>query len=660
MHNATLTLECPRLRQDITFLETIDGMYVRGGGFNFTIAGKGVYQLMSALLPHLDGTTPLASLLDTVGPQQREIIVRFLSALESKGLLHEGALPANIRDDETLQGFSSQRALLTDMGAPSDAIARIVDATVTVVGGAHAVEPMVRLLEGNGVAVRNGGCQIRDWSDELVEDSIVIALATEEDAHRLLDLADRAQGVAHLVPVWQQGERVLIGPWQGREDGAVVRSAVARAAASEGGTPYVSMAFGIAEPQPTLGRATYEAIAALLSFEVFKILGQVDDGALRQAVLSTRTDTLQTLREPLTLEPEFFPGADSLPVAKIEHPTNPVEWDEEALYRRYAALVGDPCGLFTRFDDDGLRQLPIKVGLLRSPIAGGDIIGTNMEHVLGARLDALVSASSLYAVRRVRAQQTTGDALERIQPEALSSWLGGRPLRERWVTALDVEGNARFELPWEAVAAGPHHRSPVCYQPDLHGVGVGPVWDMAVEKAAFSAWAHDTARRAEAGTIALHEVRLDTAAAELAPLHLLVNSLAQVKGVRVFAPSNGAPLAVIVASTERVAYWATADTWVDAAVRALSALVAREQLADLHGKDAMLRFAANTMSLASLKYGAELGEASAFFDASSDPWGRLADEGFEPMVVDITTPDLREVVHVARVLLRVKREETNK
>lgn len=39
MTDLTLSVGRPRLRQHITFLETPDGPYVRGGVFNFTMPG---------------------------------------------------------------------------------------------------------------------------------------------------------------------------------------------------------------------------------------------------------------------------------------------------------------------------------------------------------------------------------------------------------------------------------------------------------------------------------------------------------------------------------------------------------------------------------------------------------------------------------------------
>lgn len=388
----------PRLRQDITFLETPDGLYIRGGGCNFTIAGKGTYALLSKLLPYLDGTTPISIVLETLSLQEREIVLRFLGALNSKGLLHEGALPDYLSKDKTLLSLSTQRAFLTDLGAPIDAIASVADARVVVIGEKYATDPIVRLLRGNGIGSRHGICESRGWSDELPENALVIVMATEENAYRLVDLARDCEGISDFIPVWQQQDRVLIGPWQGHNDGPVVRSAVARAAISEGGSIYAVMALGATQSQQTLSRGAYETIAALLSFEVFKIFGCIDDGSLRLALLNIQIDTLQTVREPVTLEPSFFADLNTLPMTSVQHPNSPKEWDAESLYRRYAALVGNPCGLFTRFDDDSLRQLPIKVGLLRAPVLGADLLGTNMENVLSARLDALTTASALYAV----------------------------------------------------------------------------------------------------------------------------------------------------------------------------------------------------------------------------------------------------------------------
>lgn len=665
MTQTTFAMEYPRLRQDITFLETADGLYVRGAGLNFVIRGAGTYALLSNLLPHLDGTRPIADSLASLPDGQQAGVIRFLQALRSKGLLHEGFLPDPAGADPVLDGLHTQRALLADLGADPRAISRVVDADVVVLGSHPKAAALTRCLTGNGVGLRRGSVSVRPLEGPeaapLPPDALVVALCVEEDAARALSVVDSLPPGHAVIPVWQSARRLLIGPWQGAQDGPVLRSAIARASANA--TPTVgqgstAMALGLPFAEPPLGPAAYEALGALLGLEIFKILGGVDDGALRLAVLAVDVDTLQVTRQPVALHPGCFPGVAALPVTEVRHPVGAAETPLEQRYRRFASVVGDPCGLFTGFDDDSLPQLPIKIGRLTGGIDGGAIIGTDLRHVLGARARALGAAAAQHALAqaRIHLDAAEGQGMPRVPAREIASWLGSTEADEALVLAHGGEAFGTLHLvPRSAVLASPQHRAPAYFGPDLGGVGTGDELDDAVSAGLLSAWAHAAAVAGENGILDLREVRMDPLVNAGDPtvrgLDLLRGALGGPgASVRLLAPDNGAPMAV--ACLADVACWAHGESWLEAAESALSWLVARDQLASIPRADDTLRFVARPFCPRAIRLGAEVREVDALVSAVPSPAEAVRHAGFDPLYVDLTSPDLRAVARVARVLLR--------
>lgn len=664
MTHPTFTLAYPRLRQDITFLETTDGLYVRGGGLNFVIRGAGAYALLSNLLPHLDGTRPIAGSLAVLPDGQQAVVLRFLQALHSKGLLHEGFLPDAGGADSALAGLHTQRALLADLGADPRAISRIADAHIVVLGNRVKAAPLTRCLTGNGVGIRSGSVSVRPLagsSTPLPAGAIIVPLCTEADSALVLSTVDSLPDGHPVIPVWQSGRRLLIGPWQGPSDGPVLRSAVARACANATptvGMGFAAMALGLPFADVGLGPATYETLGALLSLEIFKILGGVDDGALRLALLALDVDTLQVTRQPVTLHPGCFAGLTALPVTEVRHQVGAADTLTELRYRRFASVVGDPCGLFTGFDDDSLPQLPIKVGRLTGDIEGGAVIGTDLRHVLGARTQALCAAAAQHALTHARTHLHGVDQedAQRVPTREIASWLGSTEADEVLVPAQGGDAfGERLLIPRSAVLASPQLRAPAYFAPNLGGVGVGDDPDDAVATALRSAWAHAAAVACESGQLALGEVRMESLAvagdAATRGLALLRSALgASGASVRLLVPDDRAPMAVVWLPD--LACWAHGASWLEAAERALSWLVARTQLAGTARADESLRFVASPFCTDSLRLGAEVRDVAPLLSPGPSAAEGVRRAGFEPLFVDLTSPDLRAVVSVARVVLR--------
>ncbi len=661
MTTPVLDLICPRLRQDLTFIETPDGVYLNDRIGGCVIHGTGSYGLLSKLLPYLDGEHRLRDTLELLPQQNRQTVVRFLSALHTRGLLREGSLPEELCNAPVLQRFTSQRALLHDLGADPQAIMRVIDAHVVVAAHGSAGVPVARFLRDNGVGQNRGSVtevDIEDFeADCIPEGGIVLAVCTEGALEWLINVAGLAQANFSLLPVWQLDGYVFIGPWQGCEDGAVIRSALARAASSRPGRTIATLAMGLPVRQRSLAPAIYESVGGLVSLELFRILAGVDAGSLKLAVMRMDVETLQTTREPVVLEPGYYPDVPALALSPVESAGTGEVSELEAHYRRLLPLLGNPCGLFTECDDDQLPQLPIKLGRLRCPIPGGDVIGTDVRFVLNARVRAILRALAQYAVGVFRSTSDQGGDTEMvvIADDRLESWFGGAGSGNARVAGAFVDRSDEVVLvPLEAVTASPLRCGHTIFHPDLGGVGVGQKADEATNAALLSAWAHATARECERGTRAVHEIRTSQLpdSERGREIALLLSSLgARASTVRLLAPEGGCPLAVVLFDGERKAIWAHAQTWGEAAVIALSALVGIDQLRVV-GEDAEpLRTTVSEVIADGFRLGGDVADMMAAVEAVPDVQRALTHMGYRAVAVDLTPADVATVAKVVRVVL---------
>src|SRR4051794_11744414 len=100
----------PRMRTDISFLETEDGVYVQGNGDPFVVRGPSAYRYLSALLPHLDGSTTLADLLAGLPAAHAATIRSLITALASRGVINDAPERSAVLDAWTRSRFGGQIA----------------------------------------------------------------------------------------------------------------------------------------------------------------------------------------------------------------------------------------------------------------------------------------------------------------------------------------------------------------------------------------------------------------------------------------------------------------------------------------------------------------------------------------------------------------------
>ncbi|MFI7230560.1 hypothetical protein ACIBO5_45750 [Nonomuraea angiospora] len=525
----------PRMRTDMAFLETPDGMYVRGRGDGFFIRGAGAYRYLSALLPHLDGTTRLSDLLAGIPKAQAASVRSLITTLASRGVVTDAPESGVVLEPELRERFSGQIALLEHHGDDGSGFLRAAAARVLVVcdepGQAGA---LAGALIANGIGSARGGW-VRtagassaatvvvgsasrtvngDSAALAVGDADVICLvAADRPSPELFGLAERARaaGVA-FVSLVRVGDRLVLGPWQpGGSTVATVRSAMLRMsdnAVPGSGDMWLAAGGGssaVAAPA-VLPSAAATIAVSVTGFEIFKLLTGRIPSDLEDSVVIVDPDRLTIHVEPLIPHP----AATRAPLAGLGGDGRAFGAEGQAssdeAYQRFKQVVADHVGIMRRFEDDDVSQIPVKISALIAPSADPDpIVAFGTGTLIEARLSALEEASLRYAVNLHRRcpglLPPAPEDAEVVAAERVRSRLGGAPLPgDSLVAGIDLsalvsidgaaaisEGTVTLGLPRSAVLTGPWDRRAARFEPDLVGVAAGLSLRAAVSRALLSA-----------------------------------------------------------------------------------------------------------------------------------------------------------------------------
>lgn len=678
MTNPPVELVRPRMRQDVAFLETLDGLYVRGTDGAFVIRGAGAYRYLSALLPHLDGSTLLTDIVEGLPDAQAGAVRSLLGTLASRGVVLDG--PGPLLDKELRDKFPSQVALLEHHGDDGSGFTHVAAARVLITGTDHqAVTTLATALKANGVGTANaaagtaGGFVRVVAEDELVatqvaEADLVVLLALEGPSPRLFALADEARLAGlDFLPLVRVGDRLMAGPWQGAVS---IQSALLRM--SDNGMTGVAelwqagVAGAAAAPAgPVLPGVAATMLINLAGFEIFKQLSGSIPSDLDRTVILLDPDRLTVRTEHVLPHPAVQPTTPAAETAVPAEPVVPaddggVEW----AYRRFDPVVADAVGVFRHFDDDAVPQIPVKTAVLRAPAAAIEPIVTfGVETVLEARLGSLEDAAVRYTLnlhRRFPLLSAPASGAEDVVPGQLETWLGAGPSRPAPVAAYEVTDGTPLAIDRGAVLAGPLDWSAAEFEPDLGGLAAAPTPAAAISRALVAAVGSTAIADVASGELPVVRVPQELIAQALDPqqyrrLMILVNELVAAGDKVDLQLARGAvPIAVVAVSNrvEKQLIARAATSWVAAAEAALLTAVGERQLAGtpFARVDHKLRVDAD---LGGALVAGPAPEAAELIDTVGDDaiLAKLAGTGRRAAAVDLTPPDLAGVTSVARVLL---------
>ncbi len=691
MTNPPDELVRPRMRQDVAFLETLDGVYVRGADGPFVIRGAGAYRYLSALLPHLDGSNALSEIVAGLPEAHVGAVKSLLGTLAARGVVLDGA--GAVVDDEVRERFPSQIALLEHHGDDGSGFARVAAARVLVIGDdAESTTTLAAALTANGVGSAAEGfvrtsTQAGETADLVgsigVGEDLVCLLALDGPSQQLFALAEQARqaGTAYL-PLVRVGDQLVAGPWQGSVS---IQSALLRMSDNAlSGTAELWQA-AVAGPSTAPARSALPGVAAtmllnVVGFEIFKQLSGTMPSDLDETVVLVDPDRLTVHTEHVVAHPAVEAsattaagGASATTVAGDASATTaagdapatttggefPADSVETA-YRRFDSVVADTVGLMRRFDDDAVPQIPVKTAVLLAPAAdSAPLVSFGVETVLEARLAALEEAAVRYALnlhRRCQLLRAPMPDAEHVGPELLETWLGVGPARPMPTAASEVGSNKPLAVDRAAVLAGPLDWNAAEFEPDLGGLAAAPTIGEAISRALVAAAGSAAVAAVARGELPVTAVSDELIAQALDPqqhrrLMILVNELTAAGDRVSFQFARGAvPVAIVAisngAGTTKLAR--AASSWVAAAESALLTAVGERQLASTPFSRADHRLGLDA-DLTGLRTTDPEPVDLTSSTTDEEILARLIDQ--RAAVVDLTPPDLAGVTAVARVLL---------
>ncbi|MFJ6568522.1 TOMM precursor leader peptide-binding protein [Streptomyces sp. NPDC091292] len=360
-----------------------------------------------------------------------------------------------------------------------------------------------------------------------------------------------------LLPAWSYGGQAVVGPlstststgcWacavlrvgsRGSRDPREVQGAAAAAA-----DLWHAVAVPDAEPVGERPNQPQSAMLGnLLGYEVFRLTtGALPAETAGQLVVQDMR-SLDVSTEPLlphprctvcvpvgVVDPVAVPvavpvidltaaGSGTLPM-----PTLATAREADALVEelnRRSVLVRPRAGVFTRFADEPLTQIPLKATLVEFGTGHGvsrRVAAFDVHHVAGARLRALDAAAEVYADHVVPdADILTEDQLaaaraagtRALAPATLTTALGlAADHADAWRPATSLLSKEQVLVPAAAVRTFGPHNADRLFEATRAGTGAGATLADAAADGLLSALAHDALLRALRGAGPVRRVPL--------------------------------------------------------------------------------------------------------------------------------------------------------
>ncbi len=400
----------PKLKSDVLYVPTSEGVHVFGAGADLALHGRGAYEWLNRLAPHLDGSRPLEELVRGLPRDKRAAVERLVGRLRQAGCLldAEEDLPHGLTPWE--QEAYAQEIALVEYYRSSAAhrFERYRDTAVTVVGSGPVFVALVASVLRSGVRrlrlVRDGTGATdearlaelvaeaveRDpdqrvlWADEPRGD-VVLHVAVGRDARRAADLARacRASG-ALLVQGVVVDDVAWLGPAGDEWESAWLRLDLQ--------PPYRGGEF--------LTGPAAAVVAGHVGMAAFRAVTGIDSP---RGTEMTRIDleTLRTSRHAFVPHPAAAPARPEAAEAFTERIValrTAAPLSAEEFSTRAAALFDPWVGVLHGLDERDFVQLPLNVteAVLRTGGGGRRVFGAG-DGFADARLRATLRAIAVYA-----------------------------------------------------------------------------------------------------------------------------------------------------------------------------------------------------------------------------------------------------------------------
>jgi bacteriocin biosynthesis cyclodehydratase domain-containing protein len=549
----------PRIKQDLLYSQTPDGVLFHNADLGFHISSKSAYQLTSLLMPYLDGEHTLAQLCEGLDDGQRRMVSDLVGAMLERGFARDTShdvAPATELTAPVAVRFAAQIAYIDHYAdSPRRRFAALRAARVAVLGNDRVARWCVAGLVRNGVAgvgvlpsldrpetgyaevlaeiaeLNGVGCPVEvteldppalDWTGLAGYDAVLVTDAGATPGLITGLLADGLPDGVVLVPATTHGNKVLVGPAMsvGRA-GCWVCATLRFAANDETGAAadVWSRLLMPATDQPSALSAPYAAtLGNLLAYEAFRVLTGTMPADTEGKVIVQRLDSLDAVAEKLSPHPACpycqADGAEWLDRVLPAEPamTEAADADDAdasqlRLLETAGRLVSPNVGVFTAFDDEQYTQIPVKVSRLRfalGPGKRGAVTAFDTHHVIAARWSALFAAAERYAdqVAPLLGLVRTPPGRPVVGPDRLAIGSGSATGVDdigSWVQATSLLTGDRFAVPAAAVRPFSAYNADGHFVVTSAGAGAGHTLAEALGAGLASALAYDALNRALRG-----------------------------------------------------------------------------------------------------------------------------------------------------------------
>ncbi|KOU25399.1 hypothetical protein ADK52_12350 [Streptomyces sp. WM6372] len=564
----TVAASRPRIRRDVLFTETPDGVLFHNSDGGFRLTARSAYRFATLIVPHLTGEHSVAQLCEGLGAAQRAMVGELVKTLYERDFARAVPAPRTpagpVPDPDVARRFAPQIAYVDHYADEAeDRFLRFRGTRVAVLGEDSVARWCALSLVRNGCAVvgvlpgaelgpveedaeeaRADGCPVEirtlvpdgdpfGWA-ELAGFDFVVVTGGHAAPARLLPLlrAGIPEGRT-LLPAWSYGSDAVVGPLmaagtEGCWACAALRLGSARPGSGAAADLWSALALpgtGAVPSGPVPGRPLAAMIGNLLGYEVFRAATGALPAETSGRLVVQDMESLDVTAEPLFPHPRcpFCAGDETVDATGDRAAGQPVDLaaagtsgapglptldtarEADALVEelnRRSAIVRPFAGVFTRFADEPLTQIPLKLGVVELGIghAGPRAVAAfDVHHVAGARMRALDSAALVYAEHVVPARGlVAGSRIEAPAALALASGLPGRStVHQRAVSLLTKEP---LLVPAGAVRPFGPHNADRLFERTRAGAGAGPAPADAAAAGLLSALAYDALLRTVRGT----------------------------------------------------------------------------------------------------------------------------------------------------------------
>ncbi|MFE4535502.1 TOMM precursor leader peptide-binding protein [Streptomyces scopuliridis] len=567
----------PRIRRDVLFTETPEGVLFHNADGGFQLTAKSAYRFATLIVPHLTGDHSVSEICQGLGDQQRAMVGELVKSLYERDFARpvpvtEGE--AHETPPEVARRFAPQIAYVDHYSDDAERrFDRFRTARVAVLGDDLVARWCVLSLIRNGCAtigVQAGlgaesietieaeareaaadGCPVDlrrietdddrspvSWAD-LASYDLVVVTGGPAAPQRLFPLlrAGVPEGRT-LLPAWSYGQYAVVGPLMTPDTTGCWSCAVLRIGSHDGAAAAADIWSGLALPGSVpAGELPSRPLAAmignLLGYEIFRVTTGALPAETAGQLIIQDMKSLDVTAEPLLPHPRcpFCAAAaeDDAPAGGVDLPLDlPVDLtaagsetprmptvdtarEADALVEelnRRSVLVRPRAGVFGRFADEPLTQIPLKATLVELGIGHGAarrIAAFDVHHVAGARLRALNAAAGVYAEHVVPttgiltdSQVNAADGVRALEPAALTLFGGtgtgtaaGGARVTAWTGAVSLLTKERILVPAAAVRTFGPHNADRLIEPTRAGTGAGATAADAAAEGLLSALAHD-------------------------------------------------------------------------------------------------------------------------------------------------------------------------